>query len=155
MIKNNHGFTLVEMIATVTILGIVTVIAFPVISGIKDGLTEKKFDVYRDAMITASMLYIDAYSEDVFGKEGVKNDDCACYNISLKVLQGKKLISDVGVENASCDVDNSYVSVQRKNNVYTYDAKILCEQKKNGSSYNTYQKEVTEPFSCTCKPFQE
>lgn len=155
MIKNNHGFTLVEMIATITILGIITVIAFPVISGVKSGLAERKFDIYRESMITAGMLYIDAYQEDVFGREGLKDNECACKNITLKVLQGKKLIADTDIEDATCDVDNSYVSVQRKNNVYTYDVTISCQQTKNGSIYRTYEKSPKESFACTCSLFQE
>lgn len=122
------GFTLVEMLAAVTILGIITAMSFPVISSIKNGLVDREYDLYKQSMIHAGELYIDAYSEDVFGlMEGTGSSE-ACYDIYLDILMNKKLIEPITVEDATCYDNQSFVRVRKKNGVYTYDASIVCKK---------------------------
>ena len=45
--KNKNGFTLVEVLVTITILGIVTLISLPVISAISGKLNDNKLDTYK------------------------------------------------------------------------------------------------------------
>ena len=126
---SNRGFTLVEMLATITILGIITAISMPVITGIKDGFTERKFDAYKESLLTAGKLYIDAYWEDVFGSnEGTLDSNAACYNISLKELQNKNLVEDISssFSGAVCDENITYVRVVKSNGVYSYDVNLEC-----------------------------
>ena len=64
---NNKGFTLVELLVAITILGIIMVIALPQLSNIQNNNRTTKYKKYVETMLTSGKLYVDAYTEDLFG----------------------------------------------------------------------------------------
>ncbi len=71
--RNNKGFTLVELLVTISILGIVSVMAMPIIRNIVEANNMKKFITYKDSVESSAKLYVDSYAEDLFGK---RNSGC-------------------------------------------------------------------------------
>ena len=63
--KEKKGFTLVELLVAVVVLGVVTGITFPVISGIQEQNNRKKYEAYTEGLLTSARLYVDAYQEDI------------------------------------------------------------------------------------------
>ena len=122
--KYNRGFTLVEMITTVTILGVVSLIALPVISNVSDGFTIKKFDNYSASFLAAGKLYVDQSMEDLFGDS---NDGCV--DIAYDEIVKKNLIGDIELENATCASPNTFIRVERRNGVNSYDVSMECALK--------------------------
>ena len=47
--SKKRGFTLVEVIVTITILGVVTLVALPVITGLKSQFDTSKYRVYESS----------------------------------------------------------------------------------------------------------
>ena len=64
---NSKGFTLVELLATMVILGIITGISMPLLRNVMARREYKKYDTYQESLIYASKLYVDSYKEDLFG----------------------------------------------------------------------------------------
>ena len=64
--RNNKGFTLVELLVTISILGIVSVMAMPIIRNIVEANNMKKFITYKDSVESSAKLYVDSYAEDLF-----------------------------------------------------------------------------------------
>ena len=65
--KYKRGFPLVEMIVTVTILGVVSLIALPTISCVSDNFSASKKEMCMSSFESALKLWIDSHSIDEFG----------------------------------------------------------------------------------------
>ena len=139
--KYSRGFTLVEMITTITILGIVSLIALPVISNVSDSFTIQKFESYEESLRTAAKLYVDQNQDDLFGYS-----DDGCTDIGFSEILSKNLIEDIELKDATCAGDSTYVRVKKNGNTYDYDVSISCKIKDKVA----YEK--TLPESSTCEP---
>ncbi len=151
--KNNKGFTLVELLVTISILGIVSVMALPLIRNIVEANTMRKYSTYRDSVESSAKLYVDSYSEDLFG-----NRVSGCAYVTYDQLQEKSLIKDIQDSSLSCDSDKTFVKVVKLNGRYSYSPQIGCgtsEEKSKKLSdnkinvlYPSGKDEVSKTESC-------
>ena len=139
--RYTRGFTLVEMITTITILGVVSVVALPVINTLGDNFTKRKFELYEESLVSASKLYVDQNEDDLFG-----DYDNGCADVSMSDIMSKELIKDIELENATCSGSNTFVRVKKNRGNYDYSVSITCTL--NGKV--AYQK--TLPASSACLP---
>ena len=58
--KKTEGFTLVELLLTISILGLITAMSIPVIRNIIEANTLKKYTTYKDSVETSAKLYVDS-----------------------------------------------------------------------------------------------
>ena len=136
MIKlNRRGFTLVELLVAITILGIIMVIAIPQLSGLQNDNKNTKYEKYSDSVVTSAKLYTDSYAKDMFG-----NNTSGCYDIPYKKLEEKNLAKDIRIDDLTCDTYNganptTFVRVYKSQDVYLYDIAIKCVDKNNKVVY--------------------
>ena len=109
------------MITTITILGVVSVVALPIINNVSDNSTRRKFEMYEESLLSAAKLYVDQSEADLFG-----DADDGCASIGFSEVTDKDLIKDIDVENATCASPNTFVKVTKKGSVYDYDVSIEC-----------------------------
>ena len=119
--RYKKGFTLVEMIGTITILGVVSLIALPVINNVSSDFTTRKFEMYEESLISAAKLYVDQNKEDLFGDA---NDGCS--DVEFSEIISKNLVEDIELEGATCAGTSTYVRVQKKGLNYDYQTSITC-----------------------------
>ena len=91
------GFTLIELVVAIAILGIIMIIAVPAVNYIQNDNKDTKYSTYEKAINSAAKAYVDAYNEDLFG---IDNTGCAV--ISYNDLKEKDLIEDIQVRNTDC-----------------------------------------------------
>ena len=103
-LKNVKGFTIVEVIVTLAIIGIILIIALPRLVGLKDSNNDKKYDAYRDSILAASKLYVDDEGKDMFG-----NYSSGCKVVSYQDLKDKNLVKDFGDSNVKVNIDDTFV----------------------------------------------
>lgn len=118
--KNKKGFTLVELLVTITILGIISMVAIPNIVGVVRRNKNKTY--VEDAKKLVSLAEYKFRSDTSIS---ISSGGC--------VMMTMRYLGDEEFENApnggEYDVDNSYVKIKVVNNTYTYYVTI----KENGS----------------------
>ncbi len=131
MKKSKKGFTMVELLATIVILGILAAIVLAVSTNItKDA--KKKYCTSQEALVTLS-------GKDYFADNRSKlpKEIGGTSQVSLKTLVDEAYIKEVvDSQGKACDYDSSYVSVQKQGeqeyNYYTYLKCGACESGSEG-----------------------
>ena len=129
--KNKKGFTLVELLVAIAIMGIITAIAIPMIRNIREGNENKQYKTYAESLKHAAKLYLDSYEEDMFGR---KKTGCAI--ITYNQLKSRNLIKDIPIENITCDVSETYVKVVKINGKYGYSTSLVCGNKNEDGTFS-------------------
>ena len=121
--KSKKGFTLVELLVVITIIGIITMLALPGVQKIQNRNRNKKYEAYADTIESAGKLYTDAYADDLFGMEG-----SGCATISYSELKRKSLVKDYEVEGITCDDPGTFVKVERDGEKYKFSVSLNCKK---------------------------
>lgn len=127
---NKKGFTLVELLVTMVIIGIIMGMSWPMITRMQSENHKRKYKSYGDSLIAAAKLYVDAYEEDLFYYDddltsaSIRNGQCAI--ITFRDLKEHDLGKDININNTSCASPNTFVIVKRKKSKYSYHVYLGC-----------------------------
>ena len=131
MKAKKKGFTLVELLAAITILGIIAIIALPQVGKIATENKKKKYEKYGESLITATKLYTDSYLKDMFG-----NNEVGCIDITLENLLSKGLGSDIKIDGETCENSDTFIRVSKNKDNYKYSYSMVCT--KDSGATTTY-----------------
>ena len=92
---NNKGFTLIEILASVTILSILTVLSFIAFSRYGNWSKKKAYDYMAKSASTAAEQYVMDYSAAVVSSEEAMEADSYDRGIKLKTLVDKGYLNNV------------------------------------------------------------
>lgn len=145
---NNKGFTLIELIVVIAIMGIILILALPQVSKIQEANKDRKYEVYKESVRAGSKLYIDSYAKDLFG-----NNDSGCIRIKYSELKQNNLVKDFGSKDISCGNDSeTFVEVRKVLSEYKYKVNIVCRNTES-NKVEWEQAEVTGgENSCSINP---
>lgn len=129
--KNNKGFTLVELLVVIVIMGIITGLSFPVVRQLQEKNTSSRYETYQRALVSGAKLYIDSFEEDLFGF-----NNAGCAYITIEQLMDKGLAKDISVDDISCNTKNTFVKVVKFQGNYTYKAYLGCGTEDDKGSIN-------------------
>ncbi len=121
--KNRKGFTLIELIAVIVILGLIIMIAVPFFQGSLDTFREDYYKSLEDSVLNSAR---DFFSDNrVF----LPNRYLDTQKINVDTLITKKYLDDVKDYNGnSCDLLNSYVIIAKEGKEkYEYALCMRCE----------------------------
>lgn len=134
---NNNGFTLVEVLVTITIMGLISILALPEVQQLQAKNRLQKFITYGDTLKDSAKLYVDSNSPDLFGYATT-----GCADIPFSELKAKTLAKDYLTGGITCDNNQTYVHVVRKNGVDTYKVFLKCVSSSGKVEYQTENLEV-------------
>ncbi len=129
--KNRKGTTLIELIITIGLMGVITVIAIPLLRNVREKNNEKQYTTYEENLKYAAKLYLDTYEEDLFGRK-----DNGCAIITFNQLKSKNYIKDIPIEDTTCDVSETYVKVVKINGKYGYSTSLVCGSKSADGTFS-------------------
>ena len=124
MKKNNKGFTMVELLVTMAIMGLLIIMAFPTIRAIQTNNNNTKYKEYGTSAISAAKIYADSYAEDLFASE--QSNEFKVVNFDE--LAKKDLIKDINISEATCIIESSVTIVKYKDD-YSYCLHLVCKSK--------------------------
>ena len=126
---NKKGFTLVELLATMAILGIIMLIAVPNVISIIDN--NKRTTYIEDAKRLVALAETKFRSDESMSRPAGSSD---CLIINLNDLDKSNLSE--APENGTYDIDDSYVVIKFESNSYTYYVQL---KEKYGASNDNYR----------------
>ena len=122
--KNNKGFTMIEILGAIIIMGILLLIAVPTVSKLMKGFRD---DYYVELEETIETSAKDFYSDNrIYRPDGLLKSSYTSIDSLIRNKYVDKLVDYKG-KNCSLKEDESYVVVIYKgNNKYEYKACIKC-----------------------------
>lgn len=126
------GFTLVELIITISIMGVLLLVAFPSVTRLTRNNKYKKVASYGQSMVAASKLYVDQYAEDLWGNMTTTG----ARNVSMQTLIDEDLLKKYVDKKDSCSAGSVQISRtgSRNNFDYTYTFSLTCTVSKKNVS---------------------
>ena len=135
---NKKGFTMVELLVAMAIMGLLIIMAFPTIRAIQSNNTNTKYEEYGKASISAAKLYVDSYADDLF-ENGIDNQ---LKTISFDELTKKDLVKDINVSDSSC-IKNSSITIIKHGDDYSYCLHLKCNSIGNDSNL-VFNKDINQ-----------
>lgn len=132
---NKKGFTLIEVIVTIAIMGIISGIAYGSITSMQTRNKSKRYQTYEQILVTGTKIYIDQYSRDLWDD----TNDSTCYAIKYNTLLNNNLIQAYNQTGEVIDTSNTKVYVLRKNGNLSYYPYL----KVNGSRSKVYESDIS------------
>lgn len=137
---NKKGFSMVELLAVITILGILSTISIVSVQRILERAKDEYYDKQRKNLVMAAQSYLNNYKPaqpKVLGQKVV---------IDLKTLQEQKYIDKVVDYNkGTCYGDKTHVNVYNHSleDSYSYTAYLVCENHDDTDDEETISPNIT------------
>lgn len=135
--KDNRGFTLIELIAAITILGIIMLVAIPNMMSVS--IKSKNRMYLNDANKLVSLVKYKFESDANITKP------TADHGIKIKLSDLDQTELQTGPEGKEYDVDYSYVCIKYNSTNYTYDYYVQLRENYNegkGIPFVEYEKVI-------------
>lgn len=125
LLKNNKGLTLVELLAVIVIIGILSSLAVTAISKLLDRSTENYYKDQEDNIALAAQSYTND-NRNLLPFKTTAPDNTTIIGLRKLITNGYiKTVKDKSGDD--CDITNSYVTITKNSTEdYTYKTHLKC-----------------------------
>lgn len=129
---NNKGFTLIELMATIAIMALVSILAYPSIRNALSSNKASSCKYYEKSLVIAAKSYIQKESPDIV--EGNGGSFPTNFNITMQTLIDTGYIEPYNDKSTKIQgMPNIAIKYNNINYTYTYESHIKCVSKSNES----------------------
>ena len=138
---NNKGFTLTELIVTMAIIIVISLISLPAITELQKSGRQAVSESYEKVLVNGAKLYVDKYDRDLFSRN---QTDSQCVVITYDDLVNENLIKKYnGNKGETINKDKTFVNATKENGKLKYDFSLYVN-KGNVIVYSTTNNTLTE-----------
>ena len=112
----NRGFTLVEILAVITLIGVLALISIPTIDAVIKSTREKAYEDQKDVILSAAKDYTASHLMDMPTIDG----DYVYITLGDLKMGGFIEVDVINPINETCISNATVIVITRKNNNYTY-----------------------------------
>lgn len=131
---NNKGFTLTELIVTMAIMAVITMISLPAIDKVQSENRQTIYESYGKVLLNGAKLYVDKYDRDLF-KRNVNLNQCVSINyadlINEDLIKPFKGTSKEKIVNDMSKNEIPYVNATKKDGHVTYEVSLKIKKGNN------------------------
>lgn len=144
--KKRNGFTLIELITVIVILGLIMMVVIPALNKSNLGNEHKKINEYYKIIEEAALQYATTFKNEELGDA----TESGCVRFSFDELKTTNLISDFHDKTYNCTMARD-ITVRNENGNYFTNFKLKCEKKANAYKYfNQQALNIGEEDSNSC-----
>ena len=140
----NRGFTMVVLIVTIAIMGIILMVTFPSVDKLQRTNKYKKMVSYGESMLASSKLYVEQYAEDMWGSMNAVGER----EVSMATLKNANLMKDYQDKQDTCSSGKVVIRRTGSPNHYKYSyyytltcqirkKTVVCNNSNASSNYNS------------------
>ena len=123
---NDKGFTLTELIVTMALVTLISMISYPAITNLQRSSKQQIYESYEKVLVNGAKLYVDKYDRDLF----VRNKKAEqCVSITYDDLIRENLIKEIKNKNETVDSNSTFVNARKKDYNVTYEVSIQMKNK--------------------------
>ena len=138
---NNKGFTLTELIVTMAIIIVISLISLPAITELQKSGRQAVYESYEKVLVNGAKLYVDKDDRDLFSRN---QTDSQCVVITYDDLVNENLIKKYnGNKGETINKDKTFVNATKENGKLKYDFSLYVN-KGNVIVYSTTNNTLTE-----------
>ena len=126
---NRNGFTLVEMIAAVAILAILTLIAIPSITRMRGDVLEQTYSSRIDLIKYAALNWSNDHLEDVKVNVDETNPNSSCIFVTVATLIEQQYLTGTNKEKTIMEDPRDNTSLNSKNVCVRYNSNDVRRRK--------------------------
>ena len=116
---NNKGFTLTELIVTMAIISVISLISLPAITELQKSGRQAVYESYEKVLVNGAKLYVDKYDRDLFVRSQTTEQ---CVVITYEDLVNENLIKEYnGNKGETINKDKTFVYATKENGKLKYD----------------------------------
>lgn len=85
---NNKGFTLVELIAVVALLGLLAILTTPAYSTVSENIKERNYNSKKSVIETQTKEYVENYLKDIAYNGTADSNTTLCFSVRFLIQNG-------------------------------------------------------------------
>lgn len=118
-----NGFTLVELLGVILLLGLLAAIVYPTVSGIIRGSKKQANESQKKIIISSAEMWASENSNLLSEIEG------SIYKLPIEQLKQGGYLNNTSIKDLEKNIDltNACVKITTTSNKYTYEFKDVCE----------------------------
>lgn len=126
--KNRKGFSLIELLAIIIIIGLILIVALPAVTKLLKNNNNKQYDKYYEVVKAGALRYSEELKDDLGGYS-----DTGCIEVTINELIEEKIIKEYNEKDITCE------GTTRLNNVKGNVSVLVNLTCKNNRGVTTYE----------------
>ncbi|MDO5003024.1 MAG: prepilin-type N-terminal cleavage/methylation domain-containing protein [bacterium] len=130
---NDKGFTLTELIVTMALVTLISMISYPAITNLQRSSKQQIYESYEKVLVNGAKLYVDKYDRDLFVRNQTGSQ---CVVITYDDLVNENLIKEYnGNKGETINKDKTFVNATKENGKLKYNFSLYVN-KGNAEAYS-------------------